>query len=751
MAKTDRFMIAPLDGGLQADLKPWIIPDKAFAEMNNAYPFRGRIRKRFGSRYMNTLASPAVAQLSSRFRLEVATTSSGSASGTVPGAIFQPGQLFSVGSQIFTVYQTGTPADMLATGVGSGTYDTSNGDFSISGTGLPDNTPVYWYPAQPVMGLITYQTATSNVDPTFGFDTQFSYTYSNGAWTSLGPLPPASNSAIWTGSNYDFFWGTTWRGTPVTSNLPLLFVVNNNPSDGIYYWNGNTSVWTNFTPTIDETGTILFTSLMMIPFRGYLVAINTWEGMSAGAAVNYNARARWSSYNDAITPSTSWLSIPGSGSAIDAATMESAISCEFIKDQLVVYFERSTWSLVFTGNHVQPFTWQQLNTELGVESSFSIVPFDQAVLGIANIGIHSCNGVNVQRIDDLIPDEVWNIYSGTTGSEVSRVYGIRDFFVEQVYWTFPNADHDPANTVYPNKVLVYNYKLGTWGLNDDSITCFGYFYETNASAVSWSSTDIFWSDDEIIWGSGDEQQLNQTVLAGNQEGYVFIIDASLSTNASVLQITNLTLVNGAVTLSIIDHNLEVEEWIFLTNLNGLTGPFIGLYQIYSVIDANTIVIIAPDINAVLKTGQVYTGGGTVARVSRLSLKTKQFNFYVKDGYNTAINKVDFLVDRTANGEFTVDYYASTGFIPLAIAGNDATGTGALLGTAIVETSPYELYPFEQQQDRLWHPSYLQAEGEAIQMHIYLTDMQMAQYEIATAPFQLHAITIYAQRTSSRLQ
>ena len=748
MAKTDRYMIAPLDGGLQNNIKPWLIPDNAFSELNNVYPFRGRIRKRFGSRYMNSIVSPTIAQLSSRFRIEIDTTDgSGAASGTVPGAIFAVGQLFSVGTQIFTVYQTGTPADMLATGPGAGTYNTSTGDYAITGTTLND-TPVYWYPAQPVMGLITYQTALSNTDPTFGFDTQFSYTFTNGSWDILGPIPPNANSAIWTGTNSNFFWGATWRGSPAASNLPLLFVVNNNPPDGIYYWNGNTSAWTNFTPTIDEAGNMLFTSLMIIPFKGYLVAINTWEGMSAGAAVNYNARARWSSFNDAITSSTSWLSQPGAGNAIDAATMESAISCEFIKDQLVVNFERSTWSLAFTGNRIQPFTWQQLNTELGVESTFSTIPFDQAILGISNVGVHSCNGVNVQRVDDKIPDEVWDIYDGSTGTEVSRVYGIRDYYVEQAYWTFPNTDHDPANVTYPNKVLVYNYKDGTWGLNDDSITCFGYFYEANVSAVTWSSTDIFWDNDEITWSAGDEQQLNQIVLAGNQEGFVFIVDADLSTNASVLQITNLSIVSGRVTISCIDHNLEVDDWIYLTNLNGITSPYIGNYQVFSVIDANTIAIIAPDLNAALLAGQVYTGGGTIARISRISMKTKQFNFYVKDGYNTAINKVDFLVDRTENGEVTVDYYASTGFQPLAIYG---AATGTLMGTAIVETRPYTFVSFEQQQDRLWHPTYPQVVGEAVQFRIYLTDAQMGQYEVASAPFQLHAMTIYAQRTSSRLQ
>jgi hypothetical protein len=52
MAGFDRFMIAPFNVGLETDLKPWMIPDEAFAELNNAYIFRGRVRKRFGSALM---------------------------------------------------------------------------------------------------------------------------------------------------------------------------------------------------------------------------------------------------------------------------------------------------------------------------------------------------------------------------------------------------------------------------------------------------------------------------------------------------------------------------------------------------------------------------------------------------------------------------------------------------------------------------------------------------------------------------
>ena len=76
----DRFFIAPFDkdSGLQTNYKPFLIPDEAFAQLTNAYVFRGRVRKRFGSRWMGD------SQLLTRFRMSIGTTDG---TGAYPGAI----------------------------------------------------------------------------------------------------------------------------------------------------------------------------------------------------------------------------------------------------------------------------------------------------------------------------------------------------------------------------------------------------------------------------------------------------------------------------------------------------------------------------------------------------------------------------------------------------------------------------------------------------------------------------------------
>jgi len=752
----DRFMIAPISGGQQTNVKPFLIPDDAFEQMLNAYIFRGRIRKRFGARLLNEGLDNSIIQLGSRVRLQIGTTdASGNlaltslpSSGSV-NSVLNVGAAFSAGNIIFTVTTVPTVVGNSATlTTDPGTTGTvrlnSTGpnvyQFQISGGNTAiASTAVYWYPATPIMGLIMYQSVDSLQDPTFAFDMQFAYQYVNGAWQQLG-------TAMWSGTDSQFFWGDNWRGS--TSSDRLLFVTNGNQVDGIKYWDGTT--WSVLNPQVDASGNTLDSCRMLVVYQNRLVALNTIE--SSGT---YTNRARWAAFGDP-TAVNAWRSdIPGNGNSIDADTNEDIVSCCFVKDRLVVFFERSTWALVYTANQAQPFTWQRINIELGADATFSAVPFDKIALAIGNVGVHACNGVNVERIDEKIPDSVWEIHTGSEA--VNRVHGIRDYFAEQVYWTFPNNDTNSFNNTFPNKVLVYNYKTGSWAFNTDSITAFGYYYAASQSAITWDSMDTTWDNTQVTWDSGVTQQLNQEIIAGNQQGYIFICDSFETKNSPSLQVTNIQNSSGNVLLTVINHNLDVSttgsggsdegDYIYLENINGL-GVVDRVYPVIAVVNSNSIIVYAPDILVSLVSGNIYEGGATITRVSRIDVYTKQFNLYLSQDRNSYIQKVDFLVDRTDSGEISIDYLLGS-----SPDGNtqSAIETDTILGTGVLETTPYDLYPIESTQDRLWHPVYLQGDSNGIQIRMYLSDDQLLDFDIATSAFQMHAMCLYAMPTASRLQ
>lgn len=724
MAKFDRFMIAPINTGLETDQKPWLIPDDAFAALVNAYVFRGRVVKRFGSVLMNGSVDPAVAQQYSRLRIQVGTI--GAPISPVPGTKFNIGQMFSAGDQMFTVYQLGTPAAMLATGPGTGTFNTTTGAFALAGTGLAGATPIYWYPADPVMGLISYETPDIEYEPVFAFDTQFSYSFDGTAWSRLG-------TAVWTGNDQQFFWGYNYRGT--TNDDTFLFVTNFNPPDLLKYWDG--AAWNDLNPVFNAAGDTIRTARIVIPFKDRLVLLNTVESISA-ADTSFVNRARFSQNGSPLTSDAWREDIPGKGGYIEASTKEAIITAEFLKDRLIVYFERSTWELVYTGNEILPFRWQQINTELGAESTFSVVPFDKVVLAMGNVGVHACSGANVERIDQKIPDSVFEISQENGG--IFRVYGIRDYFAEMVYWTFP-AEEQEDGDVFPNRVLVFNYKTGSWAFNTDSITVFGY-YQPNES-YTWNNTNITWEQAIFTWDGASLSSKFRYVLAGNQQGFVFIVDVEIARNAPSLQITAIAIAGIAVTFTSINHNLVPGEFVIIESTQGVTN-LNGLIFKVQLTTLNTFTIYVP-VNT--PTG-VYTGGGTAARVSNIGILTKQYNFYVDQGRNAYVAMVDFLMDKTVAGQVTVDSFVSSSENSLL---TDGSQNGSILGTSILETSPYALVPLEQGQARVWHAVYLQAEGECIQLFIYMSDAQMMNPTITWSDFQLNAMTFYTTPTASRLQ
>ena len=752
----DRFLIGPT-GGLETDLKPFLIPEEAAARLDNAYVFRGRIRKRFGSRYMG--AGP----LNSRLVVDIGTVTSN----TLPdnpvtgGTQLEIGQIFSVGSDIFTITQLGLNVPTLSTNIAASvTINSTTNPNTVTFTGEPGGSEVYWYPSLPVMGLITYENGTTEDEPVIGFDTEFAYQFISGSWQRL-ELETNPGDSVWTGDDTDFFWGYTWTGTSAANKV--LFVTNFNQLEPNYMRYLFNDTWTTFRPQIDATPNYLNCARILIPFKNRLLAFNTWEGTSISTALNYQNRVRWSWIGDPTNVTDGWRQdIPGRGSALDATTTEAIITVEFVKDRLIVFFESSTWELVFVGNQAYPFIWQQINTELGAESTFSIVPFDKIALAVGNVGIMACNGTNVERIDDKIPDIVFEVHQ--TDSGIERVNGIRDYFVEMVYWTFPSPDRNSTQP-FCNKVLVYNYKTGSWAFNDDSFTVFGYFHPQ--TGITWDSTDVTW-DSDVSWDSGASQALFRQVIAGNQEGFVLIVDADQPTNEYAIQITNVILGNSptpnSVTIVAVNHNFTVKDYIKIQNLNGLTlvppypippaTGFLPIYQVNSVIDANTFTIIAPDIQASLLASQTYIGGGLIARASQINILTKQMNFYSKQGRNAYVSKVDFLVDNTGDanmpdlgGAVTVDFYTSTATQSLVTAGES---TGSLVGNNVLETFPYRLYPYENEQEQLWHPVYFQADGEYIQLQIYISDSQMLNPTIVDSEFQFHQMIVYATPTS-RLQ
>src|SRR5690606_32844145 len=310
-----------------------------------------------------------------------------------------------------------------------------------------------------------------------------------------------------------------------------------------------------------------------------------------------------------------------------------------VRDNLVIYCERSTWQLRYTGRSIAPFQIEKVNTELGAESTFSAVQFDTSLVGIGDKGIVQCDSFKSERIDVKIPDLVYTFTNENDG--VERVHGIRDFQMRLAYWCYPDNE---TSTRYPNRRLVYNYENDSWAIFKDSFTTFGTFYEQK---------DRQWQDfpgpaEEHTWQTQNYPWLDiptqfPALVGGNQQGYVSYLGNQNFTPASVngrsLSITNIT---GNVTTPTVvrspNHNLTINDIIQIQNIPTGT-PFASSLnnQIFMVepttadpdnefrlwaYNEESQEFSTPQLDA----NNTYIGGGEIVIRDNFRIVTKKFNF-----------------------------------------------------------------------------------------------------------------------------
>lgn len=562
---------------------------------------------------------------------------------------------------------------------------------------------------------------------------------------SSGALVATSNAEVGPVGSGTFNIATgAYTFTGASANMPIFFTGNN----------------------------YVATAKIIINLKNRLLLLNTIEVVN-GVEINYPFKARYSGIGSPLSAATWMFDQEGNGNDIDAPTEQQIVSAQFVKDRLIVYFEDSTFELAYTGNEVDPFVWQKINTELGAISTFSEIPFDKVILGIDDSGIHACNGSNVDRVDEKIPQYPFSFSNQQNGPD--RVAGIRDFYNEMAYWTIPTANRN-ADFYFPNQVLVYNYINESWATITDSFTAFGYYFQLPGTiGATWGDTITPWSQDTNEWNSQSSSSNNvaiKSAIAGNQQGFVAILKPEVTSNAATLSITNFSVTSNVITVSCINHNLDLNTYVLFSNMNGLTfTDSLGnvmpqlMARVTSSINANTpnafTAIALDSVSQPIAITGTYLGGGVAQLVNNINILTKQYNFYNDQDRNMYLAKTDFLVSRTSNGQVTADYLVSSAGISMVSEGiGSIASPGPLPGNSTLETSAYTLSNFEQFQSRLWHPIYMWGEGECVQLQLYMSPNQMESYVknddgtytyTALNDFKLHAMNFYVTPTSSRMQ
>ncbi len=487
-----------------------------------------------------------------------------------------------------------------------------------------------YYPNLPVMGIRIKELQNSAVDQTIFFDQKYAYVF-NSVTNLFEEFIPGEQWNVHQGdpTATDFFWSTNYwisstsisgTATPffTTINQKLFWETNNTGvfgqiadppkiTDGITWYpfyddaNQARTPWAQ----IDAT-TFLVNWLCMLPYRGRMVVFNTWEGPNATGAHNFSNRIRWATIGNpfipyaAGPPSTgSWRDdIRGQGGFLDIPTSEDIVSIGFVRDNLVIYCQRSTWQLRYTGRTIAPFQIERVNSELGTESTFSCVQFDTSLVGVGDKGIVQCDSYKSERIDIKIPDFVFQITGDNFGYK--RIQGIRDFENRLAFFTIPLASaYDPrVEDVFPNTRLVFNYENDSWALFDDSLTALGTYQAL--SSRTWLNTHLPWIRCKFSWVS-QTTALLPSILGGNQQGFIEFLDETDSNDFSLF-IANKqyfkvvpTVPTTSAVFIVPNHNMRTG---FVIEASGFTGgqysfpsayPLNGIFGV-TVIDSNSFSI-----------------------------------------------------------------------------------------------------------------------------------------------------------------
>jgi hypothetical protein len=767
------------NSGYQTYDDPFLLPEKAFPILENAYVWRNKVQKRNGLTTLGRLRRLLVLQ-------SLGNTGASPWSFniyTVLAIAEEPYAEIELGSVIITIAgpivftDDGTGNLVSVTPGNSGTINYATGDVVLThtaGAGVATTIDFAYFPSLPCMGLRRQETDIVNEEKMIAFDTKYAYVYTPGFFIGL----PSTTTTIWHGTDYQFFWSVNyWRNAVGKLFWATNFNATNATPDPIRYY--DTVTWTNFTPYVAAdhavTPATLYQAKILIVYKNRMVAMNTYETVGGSATlIHHPNRIRFSQNGDPTvigvvaagpvwTTIGAWASdIPGYGGWIDLPTAEQIVTAEFCKDVLLVKCERSSYKIIYTGIPSIPFIFEKINADFGAESTFSQIAFDSGVLTIGNTGITQDDSVNVVRIDQKIPNFVFDIYNKNHGTE--RVHGAREFAKELAIWIYPDIDENiPSGlktdpTAFPNKMLVYNYRNSSYAIFDDYFTCLGYFQRP--SDLTWSTIPYFtWSQWSEYWDSGTAQAWYPSVVAGNQQGYVFNIFNDVAQNDISLSIKSI--VGNNVTVHY--HNLPDGSFVEISDILSVGLPDLTIYNDYiakvNVVDQDTIKLLLnedPITGDKVPTfvdggaGTSYIGSGHLTVKTNFNITTKVFTPFYDQASQARLGHIDFLLLSTTDGEITSNVMINECD---SLYETDPSTTRGNLGSNVLLTRPESntLAPYQNNQSKIWHRKYVQSIFQNFQIQLSMSDEQMYDAAIADSNFILYAMIFHLSKNARLIQ
>lgn len=448
--------------------------------------------------------------------------------------------------------------------------------------------------------------------------------------------------------------------------------------------------------------------------------------------------------NQTATAPAWFEDVTGFGGFISPGLQQPIISVSSNQDVLIVGFPTYETRLIYSGNDLNPFDFYLISSELGTTSTFSAINMGEGVITKGSRGYTMTTQVDSDRIDLVIPDEVFQVKLNQNGNE--RFTAQRDFINEWVYFSYP------ASSTYHrfnSHTLQYNYRDRTWAKFYENYTCYGLFRKIQG--FIWATVGLTypsWNAWNKPWNAGSESNLKPTIAAGNQQGFILERDEGTAEAFSL----SIKSISGNVITSP-DHCLTSGDYIIIDNCLGSISAQVN-NKIFSVQAITTTTFeLSPDINA--GAGE-YIGGGLIKKIYVPFLQTKQFPAAWANMQKTRLGVQMYLLTTTVKSQIQLQIYLSqnsTSFyndgpiVPMPLTRNKSLVYSTVLYTCPESTnlglSPPNVnlqMPTANNQEQIWHRMNTSLIGDTIQLGFSMSDEQLRALYPSGAAFPVTGMT-----------
>lgn len=480
--------------GVDQARKPWISPASTWEQLSNCHIARGRLEKRRGYSYLGQLGTKVTAEA-------IGASGATHYAGTLASFPLLPKEASPSTYKVAFTDGTLTLTDNglgVLTGSGTGTISYATGAYVLdfSGATTAAVTAAYEYlrnsvaSAQNGVLSITNFVQQSGLQTFLATDRRRAFKW-NTTEKRFYDLEAADR---WTQALLESFpWSTAYRDS--------LVIVNG--VDTCFYYDAGTGTikevstdWVGSKNTTDGGyARRIDSALMVFIYRGRAVFLRTKE-----SGTTHHRRVRWTK----VDPNFGDYASFRANDWADAPTNDRIVSAGFVRNDLIVWMEKSTWRLAPQDDPRLPFYWIKLAEGDGSLATRSTVESVDYCATVGPNAIVATDGQSVRTVSDKVPDAVrsWN------QGKLNLSYGIRFDELRQQWFTYVARDED-----VPKHVLAFQSDDEAFATYDLPFLSLGLWKQ--ADSITWDGLDVFGDlDDVSISLDATETQSGFPVLMG---------------------------------------------------------------------------------------------------------------------------------------------------------------------------------------------------------------------------------------------